>query len=83
MAELLFSMGAAESWGKMVNYSRNFENRSGSNVLLRIMKMTKKTRKMALFASLKVFLFFRGDDVVDVRGDVGKWGRRYAVSGKR
>ena len=76
MAGLFSTTGAAEFWGEMVNCS-------GSNVLLRIMKMTKKHEKWLIY-KLKGFLFFfRGDDVIDVRGDVGKWGRRYAVSGKR
>ena len=58
MAGLFFNKGAAEFWGEMVNHSRNFENRSGSNVLLRIMKITKKHEKMAYSQVKRFFVFF-------------------------
>ena len=70
MAGTFFNTGAVEFWGEMVNHSRNFENRSGSNVLLRIMKITKKNTKKWLIHKLKGFLFFSRCDVMVVRDDV-------------
>ena len=74
MAGTFFNTGAAEFWGGMINYSGNFENRSGSNVLLRIMKMTKKHEKWLIY-KLKGFFAFSRCDVMVVRDDVCRVGR--------
>jgi len=79
MAGTFFNTGAAEFWGEMVNYSGNFENRSGSNVLLRIMKMTKKHEKWLIYKLKGFFVFFE----VWRHGSTGWRVQSQAVSGKR
>ena len=57
MAGTFFNTGVVEFWDEMVNYSRNFENRSGSNVYQNN-EINRKNMKNGFFTSLKGFLSF-------------------------